>query len=70
MSKRNREVRTSTRNKWFRRMTVQAKIFNASGLARTLDHVLPEPPRTTVLKAWASRKQKPCSPEAAGAAEN
>ena len=56
MSKRNRDARKSHRNKWFRRMTVQAKVFNASGHARTLDHMLPEPPRTTVIKVWASWK--------------
>ena len=32
------------RSKWFRRLAVQSKIFNASGSARTRDHLLPEAP--------------------------
>ena len=55
-SKRNRQVRKAYRNKWFRRLSVQAKIYNASGLARARGHLLPEPPRSAVPKPWTKRQ--------------
>ena len=39
-------------------MGVQAKVYNASGLARTRDHLLPVPPRAGLGKAWARQTEK------------
>ena len=60
--KRKRQVRVLARNILFRRLSLQAKLYNASGQARTRDHLLPEPPRPAVPKAGARRFAQPLLP--------
>ena len=49
----------SARNIWFRRLSLQAKLYDASGEARTRDHLMPEPPPAAAPKAGARRRARP-----------
>ena len=49
----------SARNILFRRLSLQAKLHNASGEARTRDHLMPEPPPAAAPKAGARRRARP-----------